>query len=156
MVFSRPLIVAAFAGLSLSLFACARASTGGGGGSGGEEDWTTAGPTGSSSGTGSTGSGGGGATFCDTKSADCTACIDCSRGTADGLCQAVYNDCLNEVDCTDYSTCLNACAQGDTLCQMNCDSVHSLGSSLFGTYASCVICQDCYVLCDGATSCKTP
>lgn len=156
MFLQRSILAAAFASLVLSLFACAKGTTGGVGGAGGGEQWTTGPTTTSSSSSGAGGKGGSGPTYCDTNSVDCTACIDCSRKTADGLCQQVYNDCLAEIDCTDYSTCLNGCAQGDTACQMACDSMHALGSQLFGIYASCVICQDCYALCDGATSCMTP
>lgn len=154
MFFQRSILAAAFASLALSLFACAKGLTGGVGGAGGGEEWSTGPTTTSSSSSG--GQGGSGATFCDTNSTTCGQCEDCSKLTADGLCQVPYNDCQNEIDCTDYITCLNGCAQGDTACQTSCDTAHSLGSQLFGIYASCVICQDCYVVCGGADVCMGP
>jgi hypothetical protein len=144
-----------------SVYACATGSTspsGGGGGEGGDS-WGGPATGSSSSASGSSGSGSGssgsssGGTVCDTTSADCTACVTCSRDPADGLCASQWDACLNDFDCYDFLTCLQACPSGDTVCTGNCESVYAAGVPLFDVYASCVICQDCFVKCDGAGAC---
>lgn len=139
-----------------SVYACATGTTSpGGDGAGGDggEEW--GGPVGSasSSSSGSTSSGSSGSTVCDTNSADCTACIDCSRKTADGLCVDKYDACLANTDCTAFAQCFSGCADGDTICTSDCESFYPIGKMIFDVYASCVICQDCYVKCDGAGVC---
>jgi hypothetical protein len=154
MTLMRP-IYAVACSLVFSLFACATGTTGGGGGSGGEDDW--GGPSGpaSSSATGGGGGTGGGSpvTYCDINNIDCTTCVNCSRSSADGQCNGVYQDCLNNIECTDFITCLNGCPPDDATCEANCEAVYPTGTQLFNFYASCVICNDCYVLCEGAKSC---
>lgn len=145
-----------------SVYACATGSTSPGGGGGGEggDSWggPTSGPSSSasgSSGSGSSGSSSGlpGSTVCDTTAADCTTCVDCSRESADGICVDVFNDCVNDANCVDFASCLTTCADGDTVCTTGCEDAYPTGVPIYDTYASCVICQDCYVKCDGASVC---
>lgn len=151
---SKPWLYPLFA---LVLFACAQGTTQPNGGGDGEGGDSWGGPGSSSSASGSSSSGAGGApvaTTCDMKSADCTACASCSRGTADGLCVSQYDACLADFDCVDFATCLQNCASGDTVCYSDCESFYPAGIPPFDTYVLCVACTDCYVNCDGATSCK--
>ncbi|HVK71066.1 MAG TPA: latent transforming growth factor beta-binding protein, partial [Polyangium sp.] len=76
-----------------------------------------------------------------------------SRESADGLCSSEYAACVDSIDCGDFLTCANGCAEGDSACYTSCETSYPTGSSIFNDYASCVICNDCYVLCDGAGSC---
>ena len=158
MNFIRPREIFVYVIAACTVFACATGSTNtGGGGEGGDDSW--GGPSSSSkssSGSGggsSSSSGSGGPTVCDSTSADCSTCITCSRTGADGLCGKPYNDCLANTDCTDFATCVANCADGDMVCTSNCESFYPTGVPIFDAYASCVICQDCYVICDGASSC---
>jgi hypothetical protein len=61
---------------------------------------------------------------------------------------------LADTNCFDFATCISNCASGDTVCTSNCESSYPTGVPIFDTYASCVICQDCYGICGGAMSCK--
>lgn len=151
----RPVLILVHLSVALALFACAEGSTkiGGSGGGGGDGTWGGSSSS-SSSGTGSSSSGSGGLTVRDAKSADCSACVTCSRESADGLCTGVFQDCLDNTACVDFAGCLADCADGDTVCTSNCESYYPAGVSTFDVYASCVVCQDCYVACDGATGCK--
>jgi len=142
-----------------TVFACATGSTSpSGGGEDGEggDSWGGQGPSSSASGSSSSGSSGssgsGGVTTCDMQSADCSTCSSCSRETADGKCGSQYDDCLANSDCVAFATCFSNCPDGDTLCFSDCESFYPVGVSLFDIYATCVICTDCYVKCDGATA----
>jgi hypothetical protein len=151
----RPVVIVAYVSAAIALFACAQGSTQTGGGEGGEGGESWGGPASSSS-SGSTSSsssssGSGGPTVCDTTSLDCTACIDCSRGTADGLCTGVFQNCQNSTDCLDFAGCINTCPDGDTTCYTECEGAYPTGLSIFNVYLKCVLCQDCYGICEGAT-----
>jgi hypothetical protein len=140
-----------------SVYACATGSTSPGGGGGGEggDSWggPATGPSSSASGSSGSSSGSSGSTVCDMTTADCTACVTCSRESADGICVDVFNDCLNDTNCVDFASCINTCADGDTVCTTGCEDAYPTGVPIFDTYASCVICQDCFVKCDGASAC---
>jgi hypothetical protein len=153
----RPIVIVAYFSAALALFACAQGTTQTGGGEGGEGGESWGGPgsssTSSSGSSSSSSSSSGGPTVCEMNSTDCMACSSCSRMTADGLCQSVFQDCLNNTECVDFAACINDCASGDTLCYSDCESFYPAGMVIFDVYASCVICQDCYVDCDGASAC---
>ncbi|MDC0742679.1 hypothetical protein [Polyangium mundeleinium] len=160
MMSARSIFVIACSFLALNVFACATGSTGGVGGGGGEggDDWGGPGPSSSSSSSGSGGSGGSGGggvpmTTCDMNSMDCSTCSACSGTTADGLCNAETQACNNSIDCGDFLTCIDGCADGDSACYTSCETAYPTGYSIFNDYASCVICNDCYVRCNGADSC---
>jgi len=169
MMSARSIFAIACSFLALTVFACAKGSTGGAGGSGGEggDDWggQGPGPSSSSSGSGGTGGGTGGTggtggggnnTVCDTTSADCSTCSTCSRETADGLCNAEFAACIDSLDCNDFLTCVQGCPDNDDVCYTSCESSYPTGAAIFNDYASCVICGDCYVRCDGANACSAP
>ncbi|HVK84359.1 MAG TPA: hypothetical protein VM513_09640 [Kofleriaceae bacterium] len=84
---------------------------------------------------------------------DCSTCSACSRETANGLCSSEYAACIDSLDCGYFITCIDGCADGDTACFTSCETSYPTGESIFNDYASCVICNDCYVRCDGASSC---
>ncbi len=164
MIRIRPLHILFYVGTIVALVACATGTekpTGDNGEGGEGGDWG-GGATSSSSSSGGTaggGTGGGGGsvtptTTCDINAADCTACITCSRETADGLCNVEAQNCFNDIECTDYIACFQACADGDTACLNSCDAIYPSGLDLFNVYASCVICKDCPVNCDAATACQ--
>lgn len=148
----RELVVAIFA--MGSMFACATGGPSGPDGSGGQggDDWGGSTTTSSSSSTSSS-SGSSGNSVCDTTSPTCTACTDCSRKSADGLCVDKYNDCLGNMPCFEYAKCVGTCMDGDKVCLSNCESFYPTGIPIYDAYVSCVICQDCYVKCDGASVC---
>lgn len=135
-------------------FTCAEGQQPGGGGAGGEDTW---GPSASSSVSSSNGSsstsGSGGTSTCEAKSTTCSECIECSRKTADGLCTGKYDACLANSDCVNYASCVGNCMDGDAVCKSNCESFYPTGIPIYDAYVSCVICQDCYGKCDGASSC---
>ncbi|MBK9258341.1 MAG: hypothetical protein IPM54_00720 [Polyangiaceae bacterium] len=153
----RSMIIVANVSAALALFACAEGSTkqGGGGGDGGDDGWANAASSSSSSsGSGSSSSSGsGGPTVCDTTSADCAACVTCSRESADGLCVDVFQNCVANSACVDFAGCIADCPDGDTVCTTGCEDSYPTGVPIFDVYASCVICQDCYVKCEGAEAC---
>jgi hypothetical protein len=146
-----------------TVYACATGSTsptGGGEGGEGGDSWggpangsTTSGSGSSGSGSSGSSSGSSGSTVCDTTSTDCPSCATCSREGIDGLCVTDYNNCVNDFDCYDFLSCLASCPSGDTACTDSCEITYAAGIPLFDTYASCVICNDCYVKCDGASVC---
>ncbi len=156
MNFSWPRETIVYVIAACSVFACATGSTSpsGGGGENGEggDSWGGSGSSSSVSGSGSSGSSGssGGMTTCDKNSIDCSSCGSCSRTT--GLCVSQYDDCLANSDCVAFATCISECPDGDTLCYSDCESFYPVGLSLFDVYAECVVCTDCYVNCDGASS----
>jgi len=157
----REIIVCILA--ACTVYACATGtSSPGGGGEGGEggDSWggpasgsTTSGSGSSGSGSSGSSSGSPGSTVCDLTSLDCPTCVTCSRESADGLCVDVFNDCLADMNCVDFASCINACADGDTVCTTGCEDTYPTGVPIFDTYASCVICQDCYTNCGGVDVC---
>lgn len=152
MNFIRPREISVYVMAACTVIACAQGTTStGGGGAGGEDTW---GSPASGSSSSSSSSGSGGPTTCDMNSVDCPECIACSRGTADGLCGKQYNDCLANMECVNFASCISECADGDTACTSTCEGLHPTGIPIFDVYASCVICQDCYGMCDGASACQ--
>ncbi len=145
----RELIVAMFA--MSSVFACATGGPNGPDGAGGQGGDEWGGSTASSSSSSSSSSSG--APVCDTISTTCSACTDCSRKSADGLCVDKYNDCLGNMPCFEYAKCVGNCMDGDKVCLSNCESFYPTGIPIYDAYVSCVLCQDCYVKCDGASVC---
>lgn len=146
----KELIVAIFA--TANMLACAPGgpSGPGAGGQGGDDSGNaTASSSSSTSSSSSSGS-----PVCDTKSVTCTECTDCSRKSADGLCVTKYNNCLGNMPCVEYAKCVGTCMDGDKVCLSNCESFWPTGIPIYDAYVSCVICQDCYVKCDGANLCN--
>jgi hypothetical protein len=137
----------------LGLFACARGT---GRGDGDDDDdgagggaWGAGSGVSTSTSTSTSGSTGSGTSLCDGM-AVCATCAECSRNS--GACAPLWSNCSNNLDCVDYNNCVAGCADGDTLCLTDCDSFYPAGSEVFGIYADCVVCQDCYVDCEGATA----
>lgn len=87
---------------------------------------------------------------CD-NSGDCgdstTGCIVCSLG---GNCSDVYEACVYEQDCVDYSGCINAC--GDQACKDQCAAAHPTGVDIYTTLLVCILCEECYNDCQGASA----
>lgn len=153
MDFIRPREIALYVIAACSVFACATGTTAPkGGGDGGDDTWGGS-VASSSSSNSSSSSSSGGATKCDASASDCTTCRDCSRAMPDGLCVTEYDNCNNSAECVDFATCINNCADGDTVCYDDCGSFFPSGKTTFDLYASCVICTDCFVKCDGASAC---
>ncbi|MDI1448850.1 hypothetical protein [Polyangium sp. 6x1] len=161
MMSARSIFAVACSFLALSLFACAKGSTGGGfGGSGGEggDDWGGPGPGSSSSSGGgggsssssssSSSSGSGGSSACDNKGV-CSDCADCASTT--GSCVGVYNACNANTSCLNLATCIGNCLDGDDVCVDNCASTYSAGIDDLVAYQDCVVCVGCPVDCDAAT-----
>ena len=69
------------------------------------------------------------------------------------MCANQYDACVNSLDCGDYDYCISLCATNDTLCYDDCSFYYPVGEQEWLTWATCVVCTDCYVDCDGASAC---
>ena len=88
----------------------------------------------------------GGVSACDMGS--CQQCQECSMMTPQGMCMDEYNTCGGNQECVDFANCLQPCM--DQACVDNCVMMYPNGADLYIALASCVICDDCYTVCDGA------
>lgn len=116
------------------------------GGSRGDDDDSTSGKS-SSSGNGSSTSG-------TAVAADCTKlpaadkdpkCDTCARGK----CCAEYAACENSSACQQQKKCIEACADGDLVCLLGCQSSNDKASELAGDFASCLN-EKCASECAGS------
>lgn len=78
----------------------------------------------------------------------CQECQQCSMQTAAGTCMDEASACAGNQQCIDLINCLNGCT--DQPCVDNCAATYPNGVDPYITLASCVICDDCYTVCDGA------
>lgn len=74
-------------------------------------------------------------------------CIACAL---EGNCASQYGDCAADQDCIDFSTCAGACA--DQACYDQCVTDHPTGADIYNTLLVCVLCDECYNDCDGASA----
>ncbi|HRI64129.1 MAG TPA: hypothetical protein PK156_07820 [Polyangium sp.] len=135
-----------------SAFNCGDGTDQGAGGAGGEGQ-SSSGSNSSTSSNSSSSSTGSPLSTCDTKSSNCASCVECSRNSADGLCVSKYDTCLGNAACYAYGMCVAMCMDGDAACKSLCESDNPTGVPIYDAYVTCVVCQDCYVQCDGAGSC---
>ena len=139
--------IAAAAAFAIAV-GCSSPDTGGyvknNGSSRGDDDDTTSGKTSSS----------GGSTSGAAVAADCTklpaadknaACDTCARGK----CCAEYAACQNSTACQQQKKCVEACADGDLVCLLGCQSSNDKASELAGEFASCLN-EKCSSECAGS------
>ncbi len=79
-------------------------------------------------------------------------CIECALG---GNCAGIYNECIAETECIDYSDCINSCG-GDPGCGDKCSMVYPKGAELYNALIECVICIECANDCMGFATCGAP
>jgi hypothetical protein len=68
-----------------------------------------------------------------------------------GKCESALNNCVNNQQCLDYYDCAQNC-NGDQVCLQNCVNANPTGANLFNAFASCVVCDQCPLNCDAASS----
>lgn len=87
---------------------------------------------------------------CD-NSGDCgdstVGCIACAIA---GACSDDYDACAADQGCIDYSTCAGSCA--DQACFEQCVADNPVGADIYNTLLVCVLCEQCYNDCDGAST----
>ena len=130
---------------------CGEGTEQGSSGAGGEGQGSSGSSSASSSSSSTTSSGG--MTKCDTQATSCAGCVECSRKSADGLCVTKYNNCLDSQACYAYAMCVATCIDGDAACKSLCEDHNPTGVPIYDVYVTCVVCQDCYLICDGASAC---
>ena len=154
-----------------ALVACGSSTGGGGGGGGGVGGGGTGGSattsssssststSSSSTSTSSSSSSSSGSASCDGTAPDQTACGDSQNGCVAcalaGGCSANYQACIADQDCVAFVQCINPCT--DQACFDACAQTSPGGAQIYNTLSMCVVCQECYVVCDGAASgCPAP
>ncbi|AUX42558.1 latent transforming growth factor beta-binding protein [Sorangium cellulosum] len=90
-----------------------------------------------------------GAASCDAPDVSCDACNECANeaGCADEL-----DACIIDDFCALFVECMASCGDNDA-CLEDCAAAYPSGSDLYADYATCVMCDECYVSCGGALSC---
>jgi hypothetical protein len=83
---------------------------------------------------------------------------DCASCAFAGNCADKVSACGMNPDCCDanpcsansFVGCITACMQGDTACEMKCQTDHPTGAMLYNDLVVCVICQECPMDCNAA------
>ncbi len=82
--------------------------------------------------------------LCD-NSGDCYLCQECAIA---GPCSAVWNKCMSNPQCSGFIECLQNC--NDDACWDQCQQDYPGGLEDYTNAAMCILCDECYVDCDGA------
>lgn len=76
-----------------------------------------------------------------------TGCILCALA---GNCADEYDACAADQGCIEFSDCAGACA--DQACYDLCSTAYPTGADIYNALVACVVCDECYIDCDGAGS----
>lgn len=73
-----------------------------------------------------------------------SGCVACAikHGCAD-----VYRACIDSLECVEFSTCADACAEADTSCDNACVKDHPEGKKKFEALVLCTVCDECPTAC---------
>lgn len=83
---------------------------------------------------------------CDVGS--CESCAECSQSGPPGTCMDESAACGSSQACLDFYNCIAPCETNE--CVEACQTTYPEGSDLYIEFVACVLCNDCYVVCDGA------
>lgn len=83
---------------------------------------------------------------CD--SGDCgnfnEGCVACAIADA---CKSEFEACTTDPTCSDYGTCIIACSDKDSSCELGCKAQDPTGADEYRTLVECVVCEHCSTAC---------
>jgi hypothetical protein len=84
-----------------------------------------------------------------------TTCNSCETTAEEsgGACATQYTACANDANCNDYTSCMGACAAGDSTCQENCEIEYQSGMTEAENLQTCVCTQQCSSQCSTESFC---
>ena len=88
----------------------------------------------------------------DTDSGTCDegSCEDCQECAFSDACAGAYDTCVGNQDCVDFANCASEAT--DQAAYEACIEAYPTGAQLYNDLVICVICEECYVTCDGAAA----
>jgi hypothetical protein len=82
-----------------------------------------------------------------------TTCSTCETTAESVTCEASYNACADDANCSDYSSCMANCVAGDTSCQETCELDYPNGQSEAENLQTCICTSACASSCSTTTYC---
>jgi hypothetical protein len=82
----------------------------------------------------------------------CSSCEVTVEGSG-GACATQYTTCANDANCGDYSSCMGACATGDSTCEENCEVEYESGMTEAENLQTCICSQQCTSQCSTDSFC---
>ncbi len=88
---------------------------------------------------------------CDFQGACGDSFSGCAGCAANSVCLELFNLCLQSPSCDQLRSCIDTCSPFDPDCKGTCLSESPGGQSLYGTFATCVFCNNCPSDCNANT-----
>jgi hypothetical protein len=82
-----------------------------------------------------------------------STCSQCESSAESGTCAKQYTACVNDSQCSSFTSCYQSCSSTDTTCKSSCINAYPTGASEAQSLQSCLCNTACSSVCSGDATC---